>query len=166
MRAKISKQPPPAPTTSAAGPRPTVIQIVGRPGTGSTISLDKGLQALAGIVNFSFSLCLVNLHCAWSICLRRRVSLKTKGLSIGRFYQLFVFVHRLSVVEVISLIGIINFCFVLAWSFCLQKHVFLKTKGPSIGCFFLCISLVLMSQELSISFFVLCLATLSSKRMF
>ena len=35
MRVKMSKQPPPAPTASAAGPCPTVIQIVGRPGTGS-----------------------------------------------------------------------------------------------------------------------------------
>ena len=31
----MSKQPPPAPTASAADPFPTVIQIVGRPGTGS-----------------------------------------------------------------------------------------------------------------------------------
>ena len=35
MRVKMSKQPPPAPTTSAIGPCPTVIQIVGRPGIGS-----------------------------------------------------------------------------------------------------------------------------------
>ena len=35
MRAKMSKQPPPAPTASAVGPCPTVIKIVGRPGTGS-----------------------------------------------------------------------------------------------------------------------------------
>ena len=35
MTVKISKQPPPAPTASAIGPCPTVIQIVGRPGTGS-----------------------------------------------------------------------------------------------------------------------------------
>ena len=35
MRVKLSKQPPPAPTASAVGPCPTVIQIVGRPGTGS-----------------------------------------------------------------------------------------------------------------------------------
>ena len=35
MRVKMSKQPPPAPTASAAGPYPTVIQFVGRPGTGS-----------------------------------------------------------------------------------------------------------------------------------
>ena len=33
MRVKMSKQPPPAPTASAVGPCPTVIQIVGRPGT-------------------------------------------------------------------------------------------------------------------------------------
>ena len=35
MRVKMSKQPPPAPTASTVGPCPTVIQIVGRPGTGS-----------------------------------------------------------------------------------------------------------------------------------
>ena len=35
MRVKMSKQPPPAPTASAVGPCPTIIQIVGRPGTGS-----------------------------------------------------------------------------------------------------------------------------------
>ena len=35
MRAKMSKQPPPAPTASAVRPCPTVIQIVGRPGPGS-----------------------------------------------------------------------------------------------------------------------------------
>ena len=35
MRVKIFKQPPPTPTASAVGPCPTVIQIVGRPGTGS-----------------------------------------------------------------------------------------------------------------------------------
>ena len=33
MRVKMSKQPPPAPTASAVGPCPTVIKIVGRPGT-------------------------------------------------------------------------------------------------------------------------------------
>ena len=31
----MSKQPPPAPTASAVSPCPTMIQIVGRPGTGS-----------------------------------------------------------------------------------------------------------------------------------
>ena len=31
----MSKQPPPAPTAGAVGPCPTVIGIVGRPGTGS-----------------------------------------------------------------------------------------------------------------------------------
>ena len=30
----MSKPPPPAPTASAVGPCPTIIQIVGRPGTG------------------------------------------------------------------------------------------------------------------------------------
>ena len=34
-RVKLSKQPPPALTASAIGPWPTIIQIVGRPGTGS-----------------------------------------------------------------------------------------------------------------------------------
>ena len=32
----MSKQPPPAPTASTIGPCPTIIQIVGRPGTGSS----------------------------------------------------------------------------------------------------------------------------------
>ena len=35
MRVKMSKPPPLAPTASAIGPCPTVIKIVGRPGTGS-----------------------------------------------------------------------------------------------------------------------------------
>ena len=35
MRVKMSKQPPPAHTASAVGPCPTVIQIVGCPGSGS-----------------------------------------------------------------------------------------------------------------------------------
>ena len=35
VRVKMSKPPPPAPTASAIGPCPTVIKIVGRPGTGS-----------------------------------------------------------------------------------------------------------------------------------
>ena len=34
----MSKQPPPASTVSAVGPCRTVIQIVGRPGTGSLLS--------------------------------------------------------------------------------------------------------------------------------
>ena len=34
MRVKLRKPPPPAPTASAIGPCPTVIKIVGRPGTG------------------------------------------------------------------------------------------------------------------------------------
>ena len=38
MRVKMSKQPPPAPTASAVGPCPTVLQIVGRPGTGTSPS--------------------------------------------------------------------------------------------------------------------------------
>ena len=35
MRVKMSKQSPPAPTARVVGPCPTVIKIVGRPGTGS-----------------------------------------------------------------------------------------------------------------------------------
>ena len=35
MRVKMSKPPPPAPTASAIGPCPTIIKIVGRPGTES-----------------------------------------------------------------------------------------------------------------------------------
>ena len=36
-RIKMSNQPPPAPTASAIGPCPTIIQIVERPGTGSLL---------------------------------------------------------------------------------------------------------------------------------
>ena len=47
---KMSKQPPPAPTANAVGPYPTVIQIVGSPGTGSLPSTiappDHPLQIL------------------------------------------------------------------------------------------------------------------------
>ena len=39
MRVKMSKQPPPQPTASAVGPCPTVIQIVGHPGTGNLPSI-------------------------------------------------------------------------------------------------------------------------------
>ena len=53
MRVKTSKQPPPAPTTSAVGPCPTVIQIVGRPGTGSLPST----IALFVILGEHFSMC-------------------------------------------------------------------------------------------------------------
>ena len=42
MKVKMSKQPPPAPTASAVGPYPTVIQILGRPGTGSLPSTIAG----------------------------------------------------------------------------------------------------------------------------
>ena len=59
MRVKMSKQPPPAPTTSAVGPCPTVIQIVGRPGTGSLPSTiappDHPLNMRLGITAFHFS---------------------------------------------------------------------------------------------------------------
>ena len=48
----MSKQPPPAPTASAVGPCPTVIQIVGRLGTGSlpsTIALPTIIDAMTFI---------------------------------------------------------------------------------------------------------------------
>ena len=41
MREKMSKQPPPAPAASAVGPCPTVIKILGRPGTGSLPSTTR-----------------------------------------------------------------------------------------------------------------------------
>ena len=40
----MSKQPPSAPTASAVGPCPAIIQIVGRPGTGS---LPRAITPLA-----------------------------------------------------------------------------------------------------------------------
>ena len=42
MRIKMSKQRPPASTASAVGPCPTIIQIVGRPGTGRTQWTQQG----------------------------------------------------------------------------------------------------------------------------
>ena len=51
MRVKCPNKPPPAPTASAVGSCPTVIQIVGRPGTGSLPSTfappDHPLQVVA-----------------------------------------------------------------------------------------------------------------------
>ena len=71
MRVNMSKQPPPAPTTSAVGPCPTVIQIVGRPSAGSLPSTiappdhpppPSGLEANMKIVvllpDMSVRLCL------------------------------------------------------------------------------------------------------------
>ena len=51
----MSKQPPPAPTASAVGPCPTVIQIVRRPGTGSlpsTTHIGKKMLLLQQILSF------------------------------------------------------------------------------------------------------------------
>ena len=61
MRVKMSKQPPSAPNTSAVGPCPTVIQIVGRPRTGSlpsaiAICLGRYLHSEAHFV-------VSNLYC-------------------------------------------------------------------------------------------------------
>ena len=53
----MSKQPPSAPTVSAVGPCPTVIQIVGRPGTGSLPSTiappDHPLHSWETVLAFS-----------------------------------------------------------------------------------------------------------------
>ena len=54
---KMSKQPPPAPTASAVGPCPTVIQIIGHPGTGSlhsTIAPPEHPLLTSYILNFNF----------------------------------------------------------------------------------------------------------------
>ena len=48
----MSKQPPPAPTASAADPCPTVIKIVGRPGTGSLPSTFAPPDHPSNIWNF------------------------------------------------------------------------------------------------------------------
>ena len=53
----MTKQPPPAPTTSAVGPCPTVIKIVGRPGTGSlpsTIAPPDHPQPKSKKINFGW----------------------------------------------------------------------------------------------------------------
>ena len=52
MRVKMSKQPPPAPTASVVGPCPTVIQIVGRPGTGIYICCQG--PSLIGIQKYEY----------------------------------------------------------------------------------------------------------------
>ena len=58
MRVNMSEPPPPAPSASAIGSCPTVIQIVGRPGTGSLpstiappdhpLSMTKGDKEVTG----------------------------------------------------------------------------------------------------------------------
>ena len=55
----MSKQPPPAPTTSAVGPCPTVIQIVGRSGTGNLPSLMVGAVGAGGYCSDIFFLSLI-----------------------------------------------------------------------------------------------------------
>ena len=61
MRVKMSKQPPPAPTASAVGPCPTIIQSVGRPGTGSLPSTiappdhPRAHEIFGWLVGFGFS---------------------------------------------------------------------------------------------------------------
>ena len=57
MRVKMSKQPPPAPTASAIGPCPTVIEIVGRPGTGSLPSTIAPPDHPHFTMNFALSGC-------------------------------------------------------------------------------------------------------------
>ena len=59
----MSKQPPSAPTASAIGPCPTIIQIVGRPGTGSlprTIALPDtpGMYVKAAGVSACVCMCV------------------------------------------------------------------------------------------------------------
>ena len=67
MREKMSKQPPPAPSASALGPCPTVVQIVGRPGIGSLPSTlaPPDHPPLGGRV---VRRCWVNFQC-WGVLL-------------------------------------------------------------------------------------------------
>ena len=58
MRVKMSKQTPPAPTASAVGPCPTIIQIVGRPGTGS-VPITIAPPGVGRVVRW----CWVNFQC-------------------------------------------------------------------------------------------------------
>ena len=70
----MSKQPPPAPTASAVGPCPTVIQIVGRPGTGSlptrpplpTYSMSASRTVVSEALH---SISFVVMHNFWSVWL-------------------------------------------------------------------------------------------------
>ena len=58
----MSKHPPPAPTVNAVGPCPTVIQIVGRPGTGSLPSTIAPPYHPQGEYQIYFIECLENIR--------------------------------------------------------------------------------------------------------
>ena len=65
MRVKMSKPPPPAPTASAIGPCPTVIKIVGRPGTGSlpsTIAPPNHPRSNPGPLTYESGALPITLH--------------------------------------------------------------------------------------------------------
>ena len=85
MREKMSKQPPPAPTASAVGPCPTVLQIVGRPGTGSLPSTitppDPLIWAWRHVGNMNWTLTFEQSR--WYLSTRSyKASLKAIGLSV------------------------------------------------------------------------------------
>ena len=76
MRVKMSKQPLPAPTASAVGPCRTVIQIVGRPGTGSLPStiappdhplhLRKTMTVHASCAGYKYKVRITTMRVVWT----------------------------------------------------------------------------------------------------
>ena len=104
MRVKMSKQPPPAPTASAVGPCPTVIQIVGPPpGTGSLPSTiappDHPRVRHKSDSNFAspvwLGTCAVNCCIAWQ---QMRTDANTYSFSYSREYS----IHQTSALKLIS----------------------------------------------------------------
>ena len=80
----MSKPPPPAPTASAIGPCPTVIKIVGRPGTGSLPSIiappDHPQPEGGGrVVRWSW----VNFQCRGVLLVLIRVGQGPTALAVG-----------------------------------------------------------------------------------
>ena len=60
----MSKQPPSAPTASEIGPCPTIIQIVGRPGTGSLTRTIANMKEKIKILSLLGCNCQNNLTLA------------------------------------------------------------------------------------------------------
>ena len=80
----MSKQPPPAPTASAIGPCPTVIKIVGRPGTGSLPSITLKAQiTTAADDSLECFYCFsekIRLEISYESSARQRIHMKYQAL--------------------------------------------------------------------------------------
>ena len=114
----MSQQPPPVPTASAVSPCPTVIQIVGRPGTGSLPSTIApfGLLSLIGVYTFGLS----------------TVALIFLGLAAQSFISIwkFLFKDYSSLTVLTKVFAVLFFCRKIVRSFCSAKapHIFFSKK--------------------------------------